>query len=379
MGEVLDVFLGLLVGSFFGLLPSTSPLIILTILGPANFSPFFIVASYAAFDLVSVAFMINLTNLGDNPSFQGSMSRLVRQGSGLSAMKMYALWYYLVKITIIAGSIPLLLLGTRLFSAVGSDIQTLGLVVFIISVGLMFKRHGWTTLIGVIGAVIVAYWAVKQDSFSNIPVYIGMAMFGITSLISEVCGPSSKPVKQWLDVSGEAHWSLAILCGFISSLLWGINDSLMWDLLNGEKGSDANKIMAGAIMKGTSSGLTLVMALQASGAKHELGEILGQSGYVFIPTVALSMTILLLVLTVGGYSNIEGLMKFSQKVGGSIGTKGLAVVSLVVCIAILIAGVGPIGSILLIGVGLGMKMVSGGSNVGLLVVATLPIIGILGL
>lgn len=377
--EILEVFAGLIVGGFFGLLPASSPLIILTILGPANFSPFFIVSSYAAYDLVSVAFMINLTNLGDNPSLQSSMACLVKQGSGASAMKMYALWYFLIKITIIAGSIPLLLLGTRLFSAVQSDIQSLGLVVFLISAGLMFKRHGWTTLIGLVGSLMISYWAVKQNSFSNIPVYIGMSMFGITSLISEVCGPSSKPVKQWLDVSGEAHWSLAIFCGFISSLLWGINDSLMWDLLNGEKGSDANKIMAGAIMKGTSSGLTLVMALQASGAKHELGEILGQSGYVFVPTVAISLTILLLVLTVWGYSNIEGLMKFSQKVGSSIGKRGLAVVSLVVCIAILLAGVGPVGSILLIGVGLGMKMASGGSNVGLLVVASLPIIGILGL
>jgi hypothetical protein len=381
VSEILEVLLGLIVGSFLGLLPASSPLIILTIIGPSNFSPFTIVASYAAYDLVSTGWMINLTNLGDNPSLQGSMARLVKQGSGASAMKMYAMFYYMVKITILAGSIPLLLLGTRLFSAVGSDIQALGTVVFIVSVGLMFKRHGWTTLVGLVGALIIGYWASKQDSFSNIPVYIGMAMFGITSLISEVCGPSAKPVKQWLDVSGEAHWSLAIFCGFMSSILWGINDSLMWDLLNGSEdtSSDANKIMAGSIMKGTSSGLTLVMALQASGAKHELGEILGQSGYVFIPTIALSMIILLLVLTVVGYSNIEGLMKFSEKMGGSIGTRGLAIVSLVVCVGILVAGVGPIGSILLVGVGLGMKLASGNSNVGLLVIASLPIIGMLSL
>lgn len=377
MSEVIEVLLGLVAGSFFGLLPATSPLIVLTILGPAHFSPFFIVAAYAAFDLVSTSWMINLTGLGDNPSLQGSMGRLVKQGSGASAMRLYAMWYYVIKITILAGSIPLLLLGTRLFSAVGTEIQTLGTVVFLIAVGIMFKRHGWKTIIGVVGAVLIGFWIAKQDSFSNIPVYVGMSMFGITSLISDVCSPASKSVKQWLDVSGEAHWSLAIFCGFASSLLWGINDSLMWDLLNGEKGSDANKVLAGAIMKGTSSGLTLVMALQASGAKHELGEILGQSGYVFIPNVALSLIILLLALSVVGYYNIEGIMEFSEKVSASVGRKMLATISLVVCIAILVVGVGPVGSILLIGVGLGMKAASGGSNVGLLVIASLPIIGML--
>lgn len=377
--EVIEVLLGLLMGGFFGLLPASSPLMLLTILGPTHFSPFFIVSSYAAYDLVSTAWVINLTGLGDNPSFSESMARLVKQGSGASAMRIYAMWYYLIKITVLAGSIPLLLLGTRLFSALGTEVQTLGSLVFLIAVGIMFKRHGWKTFIGLVGAILIGFWIAKQDSFSNIPVYVGMSMFGITSLVSDVCSPSPKPVKQWLDVSGDAHWSLAIFCGFVSSILWGINDSLMWDLLNGEKGSDGNKVLAGAIMKGTSSGLTLVMALQASGAKHELGEILGQSGYVFIPNVALSMTILLLALTAVGYYNVEGLMEWSQKVGMAAGRKVLASISLVICIAILLAGVGPVGSILLIGVGLGMKEASGGSNVGLLVIAVLPIVGILGL
>ena len=104
MSEIIDVLLGLIAGGFFGLLPASSPLIILTIIGPTHFGPFFIVASYAAYDIVSTSWMINLTNLGDNPGLQESMARLIKQGSGASAMRMYALWYYLIKITIIANT-----------------------------------------------------------------------------------------------------------------------------------------------------------------------------------------------------------------------------------------------------------------------------------
>ena len=162
-------------------------------------------------------------------------------------------------------------------------------------------------------------------------------------------------------------------------MLWGVNDSLMWELLNGNKrGSDASKVLAGAIMKGTSGGLTLVMALQASGAKHELGEVLGQSGYSFSTPLCLSLTLLLLILSVVGYSKIEEVMEWSERVGRRVSKKILVLGSLASCIAILVVGMGVIPSILLVGVGVGMKATSN-TNVSLLVIASLPVFGMVGI
>jgi hypothetical protein len=375
--EILDVFLGLLMGGLFGFLPASSPMLLLTVIGPGHFSPWFIVSAYAAYDLISISWMVNLVGLGDNPSLQGSMKRLLKQGNGASAVRLFAMWYYVIKTVILFGSIPLLLLGTRLFSALEKDVQVFGLIVFLVSLGLMIKRYGASALIGIVGACLIGLWMSGQENIYNVPAYIGLSMFGITSLVTEITSPSTKPIKQWLDVSGETHWSLAIACGFISSILWGINDSLMWELLNGDEGSDSNKVLAGAILKGTSSGLTLVMALQASGAKHELGEILGQSGYTYNPGLALALTILLGVLGAWGYSQMEYLMSIGERVGRMIGTKMLAFLSLIACITLLVVGVGPGAAALLILLGLFMRMTSGNANVALLVIASLPVIGLL--
>jgi hypothetical protein len=374
-----DIVIGMIGGFIAGIVPGFQPTIAVTAFGASAFSMYSLLGMYVVSDAMKMAWMTSLTTSGDNPSLHKAFRNLVKSNRAESTLALYSMSYYFCKVGLIGGACLLLLLNIQMVGKIGEEFQVYTCVVFIATVGVFAWRYRWRVIVPIVGIVLLAYWVGREGaSIPNIPMWIGVGLFGVTSLIEEI---GSKPIKVVqpipLSVSGDASWSLGMFCGFVSSFLWGVSEDTLWELTEGKGKSDVNKVLSAAVMRGSNEGLTLIMAVLAVGAKHEIGETLTQAGYVYSWGEAMGGMIILVVGSITAYLKMDSLSKFVGRSIAIVGRRGLAVVSLIITVGLMFSSLG-MGAIGILLIGGSLRLMAGPApEINMLVIMSIPVVGLL--